>query len=134
MLTISTKIDYGVQMLRYLAQRDQRGGPMPLQALARQLRLPYRYLAQIARQLRQAGLLTSFEGSGGGYRLSRPPKKITLGAVVAALEPRRRLVRCLRQGHVGCPNRSHCGVRSWWQMLEARMVRQFDEITLADLP
>lgn len=132
MLTISSRVDYGVQLLQALARARRRSAPVPLQPLARQLRLPYRFLAQIARQLCRAGLLESFEGVNGGYRLSRHPSKVNLGEVVAALEPQRRLVRCLRE-HRLCPHHGRCGMRMWWQKLDRRLSRELQSITLAQL-
>ena len=134
MLQVSSRVDYGLLLLRQLAHCGPDTPPVPLQELAVQLHLPYRYLAQIARQLVRAGILESFEGVNGGYRLAKRPAKVTLGSVVAALEPRPRLVRCLRTDHDCCPRRSQCSMPGWWRQLEARIRQHLNSVTLAQLP
>jgi Rrf2 family protein len=56
--------------------------------LARQEVLPNKFLESILLALRRAGLLESKVGSGGGYRLSRPPDQIIVGELIRRLEGR----------------------------------------------
>jgi Rrf2 family protein len=56
--------------------------------LARQEGLPNKFLESILLALRRAGLLESKVGSGGGYRLSRPPDQIIVGELIRRLEGR----------------------------------------------
>lgn len=134
MLSLSAKVTYGVQLLRSLKRRGRRAPPLALQALAGELHLPYRYLAQIARQLRRAGLVESFDGVNGGYRLAKAPTEISLGTIMAALESQRPLMRCLRQDQPRrCPCGGACGAQAWWRTLEARFQRELRHLTLAKL-
>jgi Rrf2 family protein len=50
--------------------------------------LPNKFLESILLALRRAGLLESKVGSGGGYRLSRPPQQIIVGELIRRLEGR----------------------------------------------
>ena len=134
MLTLSAKVAYGVQLLRSLKRRGRQAAPVPLQPLARELRLPYRYLAQVARQLRRAGLVESFEGVHGGYRLAQAPSNITLNSIITALEPRRPLAQCLRTAlERRCPCGGRCGTQAWWRAVESRLQRELRHLTLARL-
>lgn len=128
MLEVSTRVDYGVQLLRQLA-RARRSAPLPLAVAAQQLHLPYRYLAQVARGLRAAGLIESFEGVRGGYRLRQPLSQISLGSVIAALEPKRRLVRCLRDG-AACTCARRGVEQGWWRQLDRQLNKQLFSISL----
>jgi Rrf2 family protein len=56
--------------------------------LAKLEKLPNKFLESILLALRRAGLLESKVGSGGGYRLSRPPDKIIVGELIRRLEGR----------------------------------------------
>lgn len=132
MLTISARVDYGVQLLRQFA-RKQHTKPVPLQKVADELGLPYRYLAQIVRPLCRAGMLESTEGANGGYRLAKKPGAISLRAVIAVLEPERRIIRCLQTDHPTCPYRRRCGAHVWWRALDERITRELDATTLAHL-
>ena len=52
------------------------------------------YLLKHLQALTGAGLLESVPGPKGGYRLARPPERITLLDVVAAIEGREPAFRC----------------------------------------
>src|SRR5699024_2857317 len=44
------------------------------------------YVEQIFSRLRRAGLVQGTPGPGGGYRLGRPPERISVGEVIALME------------------------------------------------
>lgn len=56
--------------------------------LAEQEELPNKFLESILLALRRGGFLESKVGSGGGYRLSRPPREICIGDIIRRLEGR----------------------------------------------
>lgn len=56
------------------------------QTLAKTLGLSISHLESLMRQLREAGLVRSFRGPGGGYGLARPARETTLWEVVSLLE------------------------------------------------
>ena len=56
--------------------------------LSQQEDLPNKFLEAILLALRRGGFLESKVGSGGGYRLSRPPKEIAVGDLIRRLEGR----------------------------------------------
>jgi len=62
------------------------------QYIAENTRVPGAYLAKVLQSLRRGGLITSRRGVGGGVKLARPPKKITLLEVINAVEPLERNV------------------------------------------
>ena len=82
------------------------------------------------------GLLESVSGPHGGYRLARPPEKITLADVVLAIEGRRPAFRCMeirQRGPVKLPDAAYakpCGInaamlraeRAWRQALAATSI------------
>lgn len=86
-MRLSKRTEYGLRAVVQLA----RVGPQQfVQArdLARPEDLPSKFLEAILLALRCGGFLESKVGSGGGYRLSRPPREITVGDIVRRLEGR----------------------------------------------
>lgn len=57
------------------------------QIIAENTRVPGAYLAKVLQSMRRAGLVHSRRGVGGGVRLAKPPKKISLLDVINAVEP-----------------------------------------------
>jgi len=87
-VNISTATDYGMQSLLYLAglyERDK-NGLATTKEIAESQNLPEKYLEAILRKLRQAGVIKSQRGSGGGYKLARLPKDISVADVIRILD------------------------------------------------
>jgi len=132
MFQVSTKLDYGLILLRSLALHYKEG-PVSLKVIATENHLPYHYLTQIATPLRKAGFITSFEGVKGGYHLTKKPSQINLQEVSMALAPKKRLNRCLKTDHDACPLRNTCGMASWWFQFNIRFQKLIKDIKLSDL-
>lgn len=138
-MKISAQEEYGLRCLLRLARNPgEHALTIPEIAAAEGLSGPY--VAKLLSVLRQAGLIDSVRGRTGGYRLSKPPAEIRLGAVLLVLgeplfdEPN----YCER--HKGtetdtgiCVHHGGCSLRGLWLTLEQWMRRALDQITLADL-
>ncbi len=84
-MRISAKGEYAIRAMLDLTMHDGKG-LQPIQDVAARQGIPQRYLEQVLLQLKRAGFLHSRRGSAGGYRLSRVPDQITVGAVLRAVE------------------------------------------------
>jgi Rrf2 family transcriptional regulator, cysteine metabolism repressor len=86
-LRLSQRTEYGLRALVRLAQLDPR---LYVQSrdLAQQEDLPNKFLESILLALRRGGFLESKVGSGGGYRLSRESRQISVGDLIRRLEGR----------------------------------------------
>lgn len=84
-MKLSRTIAYGIHASIQLA-RLTAGAPVPSSQLAREGRLPERFLVQILRTLVTNGVLTSACGVSGGYVLARPPTQITLRDIVESFD------------------------------------------------
>ena len=86
-MRLSKRTEYG---LRAVVQLARVGPDQFVQArdLAKPEDLPSKFLEAILLALRRGGFLESKVGSGGGYRLSRSPREITVGDIVRRLEGR----------------------------------------------
>lgn len=72
----------------YAAAEMARAGDTPttVGAVSARYRIPEGALAKVFQQMVRAGLATGTRGIGGGYRLSRPPSKISVLDVVRVFE------------------------------------------------
>ena len=86
-MQLSKRCQYGLRAAVRLAKRYHAAEYVQSRDLADEERLPTKFLEQVLLVLRRANLLESKVGSGGGYRLKRPPERITVGQLLAALEP-----------------------------------------------
>src|SRR5580700_9804616 len=86
-MRLSKRTEYGLRSVVQLA-RLWPTGFVQSRDLAQQEDLPNKFLEAILLALRRGGFLESKVGSGGGYRLSRPPREIAVGDLIRRLEGR----------------------------------------------
>jgi Rrf2 family protein len=82
---VSRTVTYAVQALLQLCQETS-PSPVPCRLLAKEGRMPERFLLQILRDLVNSGILHSVRGVDGGYCLARRPGDISLEEVFEAVE------------------------------------------------
>jgi Rrf2 family protein len=81
----SLQVQYGVYAMFDLAYNG-RETPVQVRVIGERQQIPTRYLEQIFQRLRRARLVEGKRGPGGGYRLGRAPREITLRDIVEAIE------------------------------------------------
>ena len=86
-LRLSKRTEYGLRAVVQLARLWPRTF-VQSRDLAQQEDLPNQFLESILLALRRGGFLESKVGSGGGYRLSRSPRDISVGDIIRRLEGR----------------------------------------------
>jgi Rrf2 family protein len=86
-LRLSKRTEYGMRAVVQLARLWPRSY-VQSKDLAQQEELPNKFLEAILLALRRGGFLESKVGSGGGYRLSRSPREISVGDLIRRLEGR----------------------------------------------
>jgi Rrf2 family protein len=87
LLRLSKRTEYGLRAVVQLARLWPRNF-VQSRDLSQQEGLPNKFLESILLALRRGGFLESKVGSGGGYRLSRAPKDISVGDLIRRLEGR----------------------------------------------
>ncbi len=128
-LSISARVDYGVQVLCALADSD---GAMTARRLANSQGLPHKYLESILTDLCRGSLLISRRGAGGGFRLARPASQISLADAVRPLVGTLAEVR--GQEIEGADyNGSAANLGTAWMAVRTTLQTSLDEITIADI-
>ena len=84
-MKLSNKGRYAVRALFDIAFYNE-GRPTQVKDIAERQNIPPRFLEQIFQDLKRSGIVGSKRGPQGGYSLSHPADRITLGDVVRALE------------------------------------------------
>jgi len=116
-----------------LALHEQ-DGPVQRQRIVARQDISSHYLAHLFVKLRQAGLVASVMGPGGGYRLARSAADITAGDVLRAVEERLEPVFCLEPTpETACPRADICATRHLWARLGEHVMDLLDSVTLAEL-
>lgn len=137
-MRLSKRGEYGLRAMILLSESDENGQPVKKQIkeiVARE-RIPSKFLEQILLALKNAGILHSKIGVGGGYYLARPADKITLGQIIRILDGPIAPVKCVSQmayEPCDCPDENTCGLRMVMFDVRAAISDVLDQTTLADV-
>ena len=118
-------------MILDLAQHYGQGA-IQLGEIANRQKVSIKYLEQIIRPLKKAGLVQSYRGAKGGHMLSKPPGQVTVGEVVALLEGGDTFVHCDQEPE-GCNRVDSCVTHYIWMEAAKAMYERLAAITFADL-
>jgi Rrf2 family protein len=84
-MRISAKADYAVRAAVELAAAPDEK-PVKAEAIATAQGIPLNFLENILGELRHAGIVRSQRGFEGGFRLAKPPEKVTIADIIRAVE------------------------------------------------
>jgi len=85
LMQIPRRVDYGLRAVVYLSVQDPRKC-CSITEIAKQHRVPKKFLEKIIQDLIRCGLIKSKRGARGGYSIARSPERISFSDVIAALE------------------------------------------------
>jgi Rrf2 family protein len=124
---ISAKTDYAVRALLELASREP--ALVKVDVIIAEQAMPRKFIEAILGELRRAGIVRSQRGAEGGYGLARPPGKITIGAVMRAVDGPLAEVHGLRP-HETLYGGAAEHLPDLWVAVRASLRRVLDETTL----
>ena len=136
-MKLSKRGEYGLRAMIDLAEAHHNGdGLVQIKEIAERQHIPVKYLEQILLTLKNAGLLHSKMGLGGGYYLAKPATEITLGQIVRILDGPLAPVNCV--SHMayepcGCPDEKTCGLRMVMFDVRSAIANILDHTSLADV-
>ncbi len=131
-LALTRRGDYAVRAALCLARLRGDGRYLKIREVAEAMSLPVSYTPQVLRLLAEAGLAEAKAGRDGGYRLTRPPDKVSLLEVVEAAEGAFVLERCILRGGP-CHWKEVCAVHATWAAAVQAWRDSLRRTTLADL-
>ncbi len=132
-MKLTTRTRYAVRSMVDLVNQPT-GKPSPLCDIAQRQGVKLRYLEQIFQRLRQAKLIESKKGPGGGYFINRNPRAIKLSEIMKAVGESSAPVFCVaRNPQKNCPRATYCTAKPYWGKLKKTIDQFFDSVTLHDV-
>ncbi len=138
-MRLSKRGEYGLRAMITLAEPAKQGNSpimMQIKEIAQREQISPKFLEQILLTLKNAGLLHSRMGIGGGYYLARSASKITLGQIFRVLDGPVAPIRCVSQmayESCGCPDEQTCGLRLAMSDVRNAIADILDNTSLADI-
>ncbi|HUY39432.1 MAG TPA: Rrf2 family transcriptional regulator [Candidatus Binataceae bacterium] len=133
---LSKKSKYALKALTILA-KEYGQGPVLISDIAQREEISRKFLEIILLELKNAGILQSRKGKGGGYSLGRPPRQISLGHVIRVLDGPLAPLPCVsRTAYVRCRecrDERTCGIRMVMKQVRDATAQILDSTTLEDM-
>lgn len=130
MKLITRNVDYAVRALCFIANHKQE--KVSVTELVRDLKIPQPFLRKILQILNKNGLLKSYKGIGGGFKLALPPNRIFLVEVMEIFQGDVRLNECFFKKKI-CPNTKTCKLKKKIDVIERYVISELKDFTLASL-
>lgn len=129
MLRISKLTDYAILIMVELTRE---GEVLSAHALAERVHIEAPTAGKVLKQLAAAGLVESFRGASGGYRVTRPAADISVAEVIAAIEGPIAMTECSVEPGL-CHQESSCTLRSNWRRISVAVATALEAVTLAEM-
>ncbi|WP_075292386.1 RrF2 family transcriptional regulator [Pararhizobium arenae] len=132
---LTKKGKYGLKALVDLANLHP-GETAFITEIATRNNIPKKFLDTILLELRNAGILRSKKGPGGGYSLSKPASEIRIGQVIRTLDGPLAPIRCASRTAYevcdDCNDPETCEVRRSMTLVRDAIADILDTMTLED--
>lgn len=127
---------YALRALIFIAGTDGEA-PVPISVIAADQKLPRKFLEIILLELKHGGLVNSYRGKMGGYRLTRPASEISFGEIIRLIEGPIALVPCVSltayERCADCFDEATCVIRKVMLTVREQTAAILDNKTLAEL-
>jgi FeS assembly SUF system regulator len=121
MLRLSKKADYALMAMKHLAMRSD-AASASAREIAEQYDIPIELMAKVLQQLARRGLLTSHQGTRGGYRLARGSSAISVADIIQAIDGPLTVTACSTDAE-NCGQYAKCSVRDpLWRIKDRILV------------
>jgi Rrf2 family protein len=131
MLRLSKKADYALIAMRHLAMRAD-AGSSSAREIAEHYDIPLELLAKVLQHLTRKGLLTSHQGTRGGYVLARPAIQISVADVIQAIDGPVSVTACTSSAD-SCDQYEKCNIRDPLWRIKDRILSALAACSLLEL-
>ena len=130
MKLITRNTDYAIRAICSLASKQ--GQVVTVTELVKELKMPRPFLRKILQTLSSEGIIVSYKGSGGGFKMVMHPENITLANIVEAFQGPLSINECIFKNKI-CPNIRKCFLKTKIDLIEDRVRDDLRSTTIGSL-
>ena len=131
MLRLSKKADYALIAMKHLATRSDLASASARE-IAEQYDIPVELMAKVLQRLARRGLLTSHQGTRGGYTLSRSKRLISVADIIQAIDGPLTVTACSTDDEQ-CEQFEKCNVRDPLWRIKDRILTALATCSLEEI-
>ncbi len=134
---LSKKSKYAISALVHLARKYGADERVLISDISEKERIPKKFLETILLELKNAGILGSKKGKGGGYYLIKRPQDVNMAEVIRLFEGAIALLPCASYKYYEpcqeCEDEKTCGIKSLFKEVRDHTVNVLKKNSLADI-
>lgn len=129
-MKVSAKAEHALHAMLYISAKGD--DLSTITEVAEQEQIPRDFLAKVLKELTVKGLLKSFKGINGGYKLSKAPQKISFLNIIEAMDGPLCVVSCADDTHSrgAKSKRKYCTAQVFWIPLQDKLKDALSHMTL----
>ena len=132
MLRLSKKADYALMAMKHLARKPDASASTSAREIAEQYDIPIELMAKVLQRLARSGLLTSHQGTRGGYTLSRETASISVADIIQAIDGPLTVTACSTDDEQ-CEQFMKCNIRDPLWKIKDRILSALAECSLTEI-
>jgi Rrf2 family protein len=131
-MRITLESDYALRILASMAEYD---GVTDAKTISSDTSVTLRFTLKILHKLVQGGVVESFKGTRGGYKLKEPAESVSLKRVIELIDGPIAISRCV-ESKEGCSlnyDKTACKLHHIFDGVSIDLAKKLDAITIKDL-
>ncbi len=132
MFKLSKKVEYGLIAVKHMAMSGE-NSPCSAKDISDKYNIPYDLLSKILQKLKKEKILTSLQGTHGGYTLLTKPDKLTLAEIFNAIEGNTYILDCGQHDDESCTIYETCILSSPLKKIQRHINSYFNETKLSEI-
>lgn len=131
-MRITSESDYALRILTSIAMHE---GITDAKTLSSETSVTPRFALKILHKLVGAGLVDSYKGSRGGYKLKLDPASITLKTVIELIDGPIAIAKCVDSGEecsLNC-DKAACAFHHIFDSISLDLADKLEKITISDV-
>ena len=131
-MRITLESDYALRILASMAEYD---GVTDAKTISSDTSVTLRFTLKILNKLVQGGIVESFKGARGGYKLNASPDEVSLKRVIELIDGPIAIARCLGNGESCSLNtdKTACIYHHIFDKISIELASKLQNITISDV-
>ena len=131
-MRITLESDYALRIISALAIKSD---IIDAKTLSDEVAVTLRFTLKILHKLVSSGLVKSYKGVNGGYKLNKAPEEITLKYVIELIDGPIFISRCLDNGECCSmkPDKTSCAYHHIFDSISIEVAKKLEAIRISDV-
>ncbi len=130
MVQLSKATDYAIRFLANLSLRPE--NKWSVGEASEELKISKRFLANIVHSLSKRKIITTTKGVGGGVKLSKNPKEISLLEIIEIFEGPISIMTCTTSPDE-CEHQPNCTIHPHWVRLKDKLRKDLEKMSILNI-